>query len=100
MNQKEFAEFLRIPASTLSRYMTGGKPRFDELVQMSEALDISLLGEDNATYESRASPSTLADLKACLTGLGLSEEDIDFLLDFVAVRTDKRRKGQGRAATE
>lgn len=61
MNQKDFALYLGIPQSTLSRYLQGGDARYVELVAITRKLNLSLLGEDVATYESRASPLTLAD---------------------------------------
>ncbi len=96
--QEELAQKLGISSSSLSNYMRGTEPRYSAAVQILDRL--GLLFESVEPYQPRDGPASLADLKACLTGLDLPESDIDFLMDFVTVRTEKRRrKGQGRAAT-
>ena len=101
--QRELAEFLGVPQTSISNYLSGTDPRYESATAILKKLGRpfgGMVSEVEEEYEPRASPPTLADLKACLTGLGLSEGDIDFIMDSVAVRIDKRRrKGQGRAAT-
>jgi transcriptional regulator with XRE-family HTH domain len=98
--QREFADSLGVSYSNLSGWLSGKDPRLSTVLPVLEQLQPGIVRENHEEYEPRASPPTLADLKACLTGLGLSDGDIDFIMDSVAVRIDKRRrKGQGRAAT-
>ncbi len=94
--QEELAEALGISSSTLSNYMRGTEPRYTTTMRILDRLGLN----PAKGMEERASPPTFVDLKACLTGLGLSDADVDFTMDIVEVRMGKRRrKGQGNAAT-
>ncbi len=89
MTQKEFAILLGISESSLSRYLRGGSPGLDALIQVAEVMHFEILG---VPMDSRGGgPSSDMELRNCLENYpGIVQEDIDEVMTLVKYKATKR----------
>jgi transcriptional regulator with XRE-family HTH domain len=67
MTQGGFAEeILGMPESSFSRLMSGGRPSYETLVLISDALGLELLSEPAETDKREKKTCTQAELRDCL----------------------------------
>ena len=99
MNQEQFAEkVLGIDRSTFSRLMSGGKPSFDTLVLISEALGLELLSETTETDKREKKTCTQAELRDCLERMrDLDTTDVGYIMRMVrSILEEKPKKGKSK----
>lgn len=99
MTQGGFAEeILGMPESSFSRLMSGGRPSYETLVLISDALGLELLSEPTETDKREKKTCTQAELRDCLERMrDLDTTDIGYIMRMVrSILEEKPKKGKAK----